>query len=152
MSSNTRRRTQAARSRPAAPPAATAGAPAQAPLPPATAVPAPAQPSAGSAKYHLDAVANEAIRARFTFDIPYLTGERVWSFRAPEELNWLDHALAVQLAAMDDLRPFLREVLGEQYADFVKLTLSVGQVWSLINDWQRHYGIALPESSASRRS
>lgn len=149
MSNGSRRRAGAARQPSPRPAAAARTPPAQAALVPP---PAAAATATATVVFHLGALANEAIRTRFTFDIPHLTGDRVWYFRAPEELNWLEHAVAVQLAAMDDLRPFLREVLGEQYDEFVKVKIAVGEIWGLINQWQRHYGVTLPEFSASSRS
>lgn len=155
MSNSSRRRAAAARQpSPPAPPAAAS-------VPPARVAQAAilAQPSVAAADqaqetapagsvFNLDAVANEAKRGRFQFE----AGGRIWYLRSPEELNWLNHSIAVQFAVMEDLRPFMRQVLAEQYEEFVDLPIELTKIYALIAEYQRWHGVKIPESSASPRS
>jgi len=151
-SNNSRRRAAASRQRPAATAwgvspgvtdaaAAASASAALAPRPAATAAPR-------TDIFSLDALANESSRARFQFE----AGGRIWYMRSPEELNWLQHSVAVQFAVMEDLRPFLREVLAEQYEKFVELPIELTKIYALIAEYQKWHGVKIPESLASRRS
>jgi len=91
--------------------------------------------------FNLDAVAREAEGERFQFQ----AGGRLWYLHGPEELDWLKHSGAAFAARGGDVRPFLRQLLGEQYDDFVELPIKLGQVNALIGQWQDFYGVKLPE-------
>lgn len=144
MSSNTRRRAAATRSRATAP----APAPAAAAIAPAAIEPAAAAPANPADLFDLDAVRNEAGGQRFQFK----AGDRIWYLRSPEELDWLENSIAVAFTGQDDLRPFLRQLLSEQYEKFIELRITIGKVRALIGEWQKYHGVKLPESSASPRS
>jgi len=101
--------------------------------------------------FDLDAVAHEARDERFRFKAG--PERRVWELRTPEEFDWLENSrVPEQNPTGEDLRPILRLLLGDQYGDFVKLEISLGQVNALIKQWQEWHGIAIPESDASPRS
>lgn len=101
--------------------------------------------------FDLDAVIHEARDERFRFRAG--PERRVWQLRTPEEFDWLENSrVPEQNPTGEDLRPILRLLLGEQYEDFVKLEITLGQVNALLKQWQEWHGIEIPESDASRRS
>ena len=102
----------------------------------------------GVGAFDLDAVKHEAEDTRFQFK----AGGRLWYLHSPEELDWLANSTAQSAAMSEDLRPIVRLLLGEQYDEFVELPLTLGQVGTLFRAWQKHHGVTVPESAASRRS
>jgi hypothetical protein len=110
---------------------------------PSSAAAAPgAETPIGADVFNLDAVKHEATDAPFTFQC----NGRLWSLCSPEELDWQEHADATRRAMASEPRPFLKLLLGEQYEEFIDLRIKLGQVNALVLEWQRYYGLALPES------
>lgn len=90
----------------------------------------------------LDALEREGTPGPFTVKL----AGRPWVLADPQELDWkqLDQ-LGTVSAEMD-----LRLLLGEQFAEFRKLSLPGWKFEKLMNAWRAHYGLGGPgEADAS---
>jgi hypothetical protein len=111
--------------------------------PPARASSAPAPVEVEDDVFDLDALAREARDERLRFK----AAGRIWELRTPEEVDWQANSrIPESNPSGNDLRPFMRLLLAEQYDEFARLTLSVTQITALIGQWQEWHAVEVPES------
>lgn len=88
-------------------------------------------------------------------EIPYnfTVGGQLYSLPSPEEFDWQHHSRQSGEVNQADLRPFLQLLLGdEQYEQFCENRLPMKAINKILEGWQQHHGMDIPESRASRRA
>ncbi|MEU0940488.1 hypothetical protein [Embleya sp. NPDC005971] len=97
----------------------------------------------------LHEVAEEEEGKPFTF----VMGGTLYTTLSPEDFDWQDQSRAASDPNGGDMRPFVRMLLSEeQYELFCQKRLPGRALAKIVEDWQSHHGITVPESRASRRA
>jgi len=85
----------------------------------------------------------------FTFTV----GDTIYSMQSPEDFDWQQQSRSAADPHQGDMRPFVQLLLGEeQYEEFCKHSIPNKGIGALVERWQAHHGISVPESRASRRA
>lgn len=101
--------------------------------------------------FNLDVWLDEAAddEKPFTFTV----GDTIYSMQSPEDFDWQQQSRSAADPHQGDMRPFIGLLLGDdQYEDFCKHSIPAKGIAELVERWQEHHGITVPESRASRRA
>lgn len=107
----------------------------------------PARPdngAAGDATFDLDALQRTETREPFAFK----TAGQTFHLATPEDLDWHHQATFAE----GDPVTVISLLLGDEFADFDRLTLPGWKIEQLLWAWAKHNGISVPESEASSTS
>jgi hypothetical protein len=101
--------------------------------------------------FDLDVLVNEAADEEKPFR--FKLGGALFTTAAPEDFDWQEYGRLTASDNQSDGRPMMQLILGdEQYEEFCGHKLKIRHINALVERWQAHHGISVPESRASRRS
>lgn len=103
--------------------------------------------------FDLDVLVNEAADAEDGKPFRFKLGNALYTTAAPEDFDWQEYARLTASENQADGRPMMQLILGdEQYEEFCGHKLKIRHINALVERWQAHHGISVPESRASRRN